>query len=158
MRRGFTLVEFLVVMVAVGVLLAVGLPNFVSWRANVALSNAAQQLATDLHDARVTAKRSNTCRSVARTGDLTYVVRTYTNATCAGTPTDAERTMPATAKLTLGTVGSAASPAEVSFRPPYGATDGATVQFVLVSTVNTLRTTPTRTVRVTGPLGKVILK
>jgi type IV fimbrial biogenesis protein FimT len=51
-QRGFTLIEILVVMVVLGLLMAIGIPSFLSWLPNKRINAAAR----DLHGAIVTAK------------------------------------------------------------------------------------------------------
>lgn len=51
-KRGFTLIELVIVMALVGILLAVALPQYISWRKGAAYNNAAYQVMGALRQAR----------------------------------------------------------------------------------------------------------
>lgn len=76
MKTGFTLIELLVTLSIVGILLAVGVPNFVSFIQNNRLATQANDLVTVLSYARSEAIKRNLTISVCGTAD---------NATCTGT-------------------------------------------------------------------------
>jgi len=63
-RRGFSLLEFLIVLGILGFLLALATPNYLRWRAQAQLDEAARSLAWTLQQARADAKRTNATRCV----------------------------------------------------------------------------------------------
>jgi prepilin-type N-terminal cleavage/methylation domain-containing protein len=74
-RRGFTLVETLLVIVVVGILLAIALPRFAEARQRMQLDTAAYQLAGDLRRAQVEAIKRNRTIELAKTGASTYDIQ-----------------------------------------------------------------------------------
>ncbi len=71
-RRGFTLVETMMVIVLAGMLLGIALPRFREQRRRYQLDTAAHQLAGDLRRAQVEAIRRNQPVTVERINDSTY--------------------------------------------------------------------------------------
>ena len=71
-RRGFTLVEAMMVIVCAGMLLAVALPRFREQRRRYQLDTAARQLAGDLRRAQIEAIRRNTPVTLERMNDSIY--------------------------------------------------------------------------------------
>jgi len=63
-QRGFTLLEVMIVIVIVGVMAAIGIPSFSSWRENQAVRNAAQALLVQLKQARTLAMTENRTVSI----------------------------------------------------------------------------------------------
>lgn len=53
--RGFTLIEMAVVLVIIGIVMAIGIPSFLSYRRDHELKSASQNLAAQLRSARATA-------------------------------------------------------------------------------------------------------
>ena len=75
-RSGFTLVEMMVVIAIVGIIAAAVVPNFIGWRNNAKLSQAARQVYSDLQTARTTAIKTNSTVSVDfDTGANNYTLR-----------------------------------------------------------------------------------
>lgn len=58
-RRGFTLIELIVVIAILGMLLALGLPSFMTWLRNIQIRNSAEALQNGLQFARTEALRRN---------------------------------------------------------------------------------------------------
>ena len=58
-RRGFTLIEVMVVIAIIGILLAIGFPSFMTWLRNVQIRNAAESFQNGLQLARTEALRRN---------------------------------------------------------------------------------------------------
>jgi type II secretion system protein H len=73
-RRGFTLVETMVVIVLAGMLLGIAVPRFGESRRRQQVDAAAHQLAGDLRRAQVEAIRRNTPINLTRTDDSTYSI------------------------------------------------------------------------------------
>jgi prepilin-type N-terminal cleavage/methylation domain-containing protein len=71
-RRGFTLVETVMVVMIMGLMLAIAAPRFTAMRAGYTLDSAAYQLAGDLRRAQVEAVKRNQTVVVAKTGATTY--------------------------------------------------------------------------------------
>ncbi|AFZ67479.1 pilus assembly FimT family protein [Deinococcus peraridilitoris] len=146
MSRGqaaFTLQELLIVLAVVGILLALGVPNYLRWRASVSVMQGAQQLAHELGRQRGEVRRLGERRAVSvaagahpsfRAGDPSFW-RIY--------------------DLPAGVEVVSATTKTLYFVPPYGTTDASAETFVVRwSRDASLR----RTVRVTSVLGKVVLK
>jgi prepilin-type N-terminal cleavage/methylation domain-containing protein len=73
-RAGFTLVEALMAMVVASLLMAIGVPRFLSMREGLKLDGAAYQLAGDLRRAQVEAIKRNQTVVVAKTAASTYSI------------------------------------------------------------------------------------
>ncbi|MBW2576380.1 MAG: GspH/FimT family pseudopilin [Deltaproteobacteria bacterium] len=58
-RSGFTLIELVVVIAVLGILTAVGVPNFLSWLPKYRLKSAARDLYSNMQLAKMTAIKSN---------------------------------------------------------------------------------------------------
>ena len=71
-RRGFTLVEAMMVIVLAGMLLGIALPRFREQRRRYQLDTAVHQLAGDLRRAQVEAIRRNQPVTLERINDSTY--------------------------------------------------------------------------------------
>ena len=81
MTRGMTLIEMVLVVTIIGLMMAISGPKFASMRRQLRLDFGAQQLAGDLHRARLEAIKRNTPVFLAKTGASSYeirFVRTYT--------------------------------------------------------------------------------
>ncbi len=64
MRKGFTIIELLLVCAIIGILSAVAAPNYMAARNRARVSEATAQLAADLQRARSSAQRSSTAASL----------------------------------------------------------------------------------------------
>jgi prepilin-type N-terminal cleavage/methylation domain-containing protein len=73
-RKGFTLVETVIVIVLAGMLLTFAVPQFSESRRRYQVDTAAHQLAGDLRRAQVEAIRRNTPITLRRFDDSTYTV------------------------------------------------------------------------------------
>jgi len=58
-KRGLSLLELLIVLAVLGLLLGLGVPNFLRWRAQAEVDEAARSLAQAFQYARAEAKRTN---------------------------------------------------------------------------------------------------
>jgi type IV fimbrial biogenesis protein FimT len=131
-RRGFTLIEMLVVIVLASIVLALVIPSFQRTAARKRLEGAAAELGTDIQYARTEAVQRNTGVGVVFAGNcyVVYVIGTSDATNCAslGTGATALKTVQITSGTSLAFT-SNASPAKafIAFDPVRGmATDAAT--------------------------------
>lgn len=83
-KRGFTLIELMLVIAVMGILLMVGLPQYSIWMQNLRIRGAAESVQNGLQIARATAISRNTqAMLVFRPASLSYFVYTLPNP---GTP------------------------------------------------------------------------
>ncbi|MDY6830246.1 MAG: GspH/FimT family pseudopilin [Thermodesulfobacteriota bacterium] len=74
MKKGFTLMELMVVVAITAVIMAIAIPNVVSWRNNQQLSRAARQVFVDIQATRMSAVKYNQFAFIQfDTGNGTYV-------------------------------------------------------------------------------------
>ena len=73
-ERGFTLVEVLVVVGIVGIMGAIAIPNFLSWRENKSLQSAARDMYAGFRKAQVAAVKNNRNAAVSFDGTTGYTV------------------------------------------------------------------------------------
>jgi prepilin-type N-terminal cleavage/methylation domain-containing protein len=73
-RRGFSLVEVLVVIVLMGIMLGMALPRFADVRDSMRIDGAAQQVVGDLRRLQVEAIKRNQSALFTRTGPSTYTL------------------------------------------------------------------------------------
>lgn len=149
-KSGFTIIEFLIVIAMIGILAGIGIPNYLTWRANTITREAAQQFARDVDRLRTEAKRENTMKtiSVAEGGGTTY---NWIDGDETGT---VERTISLPAGTTITPQGTTTS---FTFRPPYGTIVAVPSRFDYViqwQSDPSIR----RTVRVLAIMGKVIVQ
>ena len=149
MRRGFSLLEFLIVLGILGFLLALATPNYLRWRAQAQLDEAARSLAWTLQQARADAKRTNATRSV----------RVYTSPPGWAVGNNCASLSPSepTFKLSGLTLitNYSPTPVDVVFTPPYGTTDAPLKKFTLK---HARYADLTRSVHVIGVTGKVVVR
>ena len=74
-RRGFTLLELLVVLVMIGFTMGIVAPRFTEYRTRWELESAAQQLVGDIHRARIEAFKRNQVVWVAVSSSSAYAMR-----------------------------------------------------------------------------------
>lgn len=153
---GFTLIEILIVLAIIGILLGLGIMNYVRWRASSAVMEGAQQFARDIDRTRTNAKRENTCWLIQPTSlsapSATYQLQKFTTPTCTGTAASTQtKTMPAGTRIAY----SSGTPKYVNFTPPFGTTDSSPNVYEVTWAGNTQIK---RSVRVTSVLGKTVIK
>lgn len=139
-RKGFSLIEALLVLAVLGIILAIGTPNYLRWRASTAVKQAAAQLAQDLDKQRSEARRINQDRQLSFSVDAnTYTANGVTKS------------------LPSGVALQSASDTSLRFLAPHGTTttDKALRSYTLSWTNNG---EIQRTVRVVGITGKVIVQ
>lgn len=73
-RRGFTLIEMMIVMVIAGVLMAIALPGSAKLRRAMQMDSGAQQFMRELTRAQTEAIKKNQSRTVAKLSETTYQV------------------------------------------------------------------------------------
>lgn len=59
-RSGFSIIELLVVLVIIGIVAAIALPNWRSWLPSFALNSATRQIQSELHNIKMRAATENT--------------------------------------------------------------------------------------------------
>lgn len=152
--QGFTLIELLIVIAMVGILAAVGITSYARWRATSTVMDGAQQFAQAVNRTRTGAKQANACWRIALgPANNQYQVTKFTGPVCTTTGgTSQTYSMPTGATLAVDTGFTVSS---MGFNPPFGTTDTIANQFVVAWSANS---SITRTVRVTGIFGKVIVR
>jgi prepilin-type N-terminal cleavage/methylation domain-containing protein len=146
-KRGLSLLELLIVLAILGLLLGLGVPNFLRWRAQAEVDEAARSLAQAFQYARAEAKRTNAqrCARVWRDGfavgkscaDLSAPTQSFSRVQVSGSNYS---TFP---------------PLDVVFSPPYGTTDAPLKRLTLQ---HTRYPDLTRSVHVIGVIGKVVVR
>ena len=128
-----------------GLLLGLGIPNYLRWRTQAQLDEAARSLAWTLQQARAEAKRTNSPRCV----------KVFQNGWASGTDCDNLNQPSTTLKeITISTNYANTPPLSVVFHPPYGTTDAPLKKFTLTHQRAQLQ----RSVHVVGVIGKVIVR
>lgn len=135
-RAGFTMLELLVIVGIVGILVGIGTPLYVDWRANTLNREAVRTVETAIAASRVEAKRQDTTLSIRFTNDATsFVERGIT------------RTLPNGGRLSV-----TSGPLDLSFSPPFGSQSPSSVVSIGVTT-GTGPFARTSTISVIPPLG-----
>lgn len=152
-QAGFTLIEMLIVLTIVGIMITVGLTNYLRFARLTQVREAAQQFARDVDVARNEAKRTNDCWTISYSpgGATTYRLQQYATSNCSGdVVATRQATLPNGAVLTPNDGSSV-----MQFVPPFGTTGDTAVTFTvgLVSD-----STYNRTVRVSGVMGRVVIR
>ena len=72
-KDGFTIIEIIIVIAVLGILVAIGVPNFLNWLPKYRLQSAARDLYSNMYRAKIGAIKANTSawRDLASSG-LTY--------------------------------------------------------------------------------------
>lgn len=74
-EKGFSLIEFLIVIAVIAILVGIAAPNYLRWRATTLTAEAAQQFARDVDRLRTEVKRENAGAAVVVTsGQRSYEV------------------------------------------------------------------------------------
>ena len=146
-NAGFTFLEMLVVLTIIGILVAVGLPNLITWQIRTTVDNAAQQFARDIDRQRIETKRLNTPQVIEVVNLSSYKVGTVTKTMPPGT----------TVVLNAPTMSNPLTfyPPYGTFYPPYGTTEPIAPIYTIRSTRNS---SIFRTVRIVSLLGKVVVQ
>lgn len=152
MKSGFSLVEILIVIAVVGVIAGVGSLSYVNWRNNSVVSDAVRQITQDIERARSDAKRLNATRRFFASTGTSYQIRDGNDAVLN------TRILPQGAQIAQVTQDTSSQTSiSLSFAAPYGTQSTAAAWYdIVVRSVS--NTNLTRTVRVIGPLGKVIVR
>ena len=149
MKRGLSLLELLIALAVLGLLLGLGVPNFLRWRAQAEVDEAARSLAQAFQYARAEAKRTNADRCVRVWRDGFAV-----GASCAALSTPTQRF--SRVQVSESNYASFPSrPLDVVFSPPYGTTDAPLKRLTLR---HTRYPDLTRSVHVIGVIGKVVVR
>lgn len=145
MKKGFSLLEILIVLAVLGVLLALATPNYLRWRTQAQLEEAARSLAWTFQQARAEAKRTNSSRCV----------KVFQNGWASGAScSDLNGPSATLTGIAISTNYANTPPLTVVFHPPYGTTDAPLKKFTLTHQ----RTQLQRSVHVIGVVGKVIVR
>ncbi|WP_018110344.1 GspH/FimT family pseudopilin [Thermus igniterrae] len=145
MKRGFSLLEVVIVLVILGLLLVLGISNFLRWRAQAELEEAARSLAQAFQYARAEAKRTNSSRCVK-----VWPEGWASGQDCGTLSNPTRRFQGAQVSASNYTL-----PASVQFNPPHGTTDAPLKKFTLQhSRYPSLQ----RNVNVIGVIGKAVVR
>lgn len=145
MRRGLSLVEFLVVLAILGLLGGLSIPNLLRWRAQAQLEETTRSLTWTLQQARAEAKRSNSPRCV----------RVFASGWASGSTCNALSSPTSSPPHVALSTNYGAFPVDVLFQPPYGTTDAPLKKFTLT---HRRYSNLVRSVHVVGVTGKVIVR
>lgn len=147
MKRGLSLLELLIALAVLGLLLGLGVPNLLRWRAQAEVDEAARSLAQAFQYARAEAKRTNANRCV----------RVWRDGFSAG-ESCADLSAPTQRFSRVQISGSnyaSFPPLDVVFQRPYGTTDAPLKKLTLQ---HTRYPDLTRSVHVIGVIGKVVVR
>ncbi|UBV43562.1 prepilin-type N-terminal cleavage/methylation domain-containing protein [Deinococcus taeanensis] len=149
---GFSLMELLLVIAIIGIISAVTLPNYLSYRKRTQQDQLTQQFVTNANSARFNAKRLGQCQGLKYVSSSSYQLLSYTTPNCTDTPTAVTYTLPATFTLAQTSTGDT-----VQFLPPYGTNYGTSTGAAPLSVTITNGTRVSK-ISVTNVMGRVIVQ
>lgn len=147
-HEGFTMVEAAIVLLVIGILMSVALPNYLSSLASMSVKESAQQFSYTVDKIRGEVKQSGNCQRLSLVNGNTLKIEKYTNGDCTSLN-------PAIAQVPLsaGSTVIQKTGSSITFVPPMALNkSGLPADFAITNR------NATRNVRITGVLGRVVIR